>query len=283
MSGKEIREKQSNWLKLWEGAIKYRRGRSKTGFVKCKSIEDAISSHQNSKHCKMWLDTEDGALRFCWEIIENGKCIFKQTRGYYGFDTFHHNTHKLLKENQDFRNQYLGPLPVAYLKDGYNVITGAINFLYHFREEFYNALFAGDCVVMARVGSRLEAFSEISAAAFKAYNISSWGNGTLTVVNASLEGEPDLFELYIAPRVKGELMHSGVPGRPTSWSTLVEPYFMSRINSDKCENKITEEAQHLSNWLQEKHPEAHPIKPNSMENSIRKIYNEYKTGLLNKR
>ncbi len=72
---------------------------------------------------------------------------------------------------------------------------------------------------------------------------------------------------------------SGFPGRPTSWGHIVKPYFQERMKNKECETSVTNEGKHLSEWLEENHPNEPQALPRTIHNTIRAIYREYKSSL----
>jgi hypothetical protein len=68
---------------------------------------------------------------------------------------------------------------------------------------------------------------------------------------------------------------SGAPGAPSS-SHLVEAEFRRRINTDEIEQSLAKEAAVLSYWLAKTHPGLRPMRPKTIENSIRHLWREPK-------
>lgn len=64
---------------------------------------------------------------------------------------------------------------------------------------------------------------------------------------------------------------TGAPGRPGS-GHLIEEEFERRAASRAIEPTLSEQGRVLVDWLQETHPQVHPIKPRTVENMIRASY-----------
>ena len=90
------------------------------------------------------------------------------------------------------------------------------------------------------------------------------GNGAIWMCEdfrVSIQGRLESTEVVSEP------LRSGVAGRPTS-AHLIRQEFLRRVASnEKCTTK-TNEAKHISAWLEEHHPEMPPAKPKSIMNSM---------------
>lgn len=78
-----------------------------------------------------------------------------------------------------------------------------------------------------------------------------------------------------APGRDATLYRTGEPGRPGS-SHLVKREFQRQVEAGVILPTLREQSEDLANWLSEKHPDAHPIKPRTVENAIRSAYNAHR-------
>ena len=81
----------------------------------------------------------------------------------------------------------------------------------------------------------------------------------------------------VAPRTTTVTVsdRSGAPGAPSS-SHLVKAEFQRRIDTNEMKQSLAEEAEVLSYWLAKTHPGLRPMKPRTIENSIRDLWREHK-------
>jgi hypothetical protein len=75
------------------------------------------------------------------------------------------------------------------------------------------------------------------------------------------------------------LDRTGAAGRPTSMH-LIEREMRSRAANGHLALTLSEETEILSQWLSDAHPDMPPVKPKSMGNSLRGIYNDLKSKSL---
>jgi hypothetical protein len=96
------------------------------------------------------------------------------------------------------------------------------------------------------------------------------------------ENEPDqtggsamLAQSYEETGGASPIYSTGAPGRPSS-KHLVKPELRRRAENGLLLSTLTEEAGHLSRWLEETHPGAPPMTQKTIENSLRALYHSLK-------
>lgn len=83
--------------------------------------------------------------------------------------------------------------------------------------------------------------------------------------------EPTTGDLKLGEPASAVIYRTGAPGRPTS-TDLVIGELHARIADGQLEPTLAKQAQALSAWLAERHPQAAQLKPTSMENAIRNVW-----------
>lgn len=266
----------NNWIELWKGAILYRSHYKEGKFSDPISLENLMNICNNSKCFKLDFKEIDGTLGF---IPKNSKKHSQQSIiRRIGFDYFSLKRLEHAFQNPTILNHYFGEIDKNKETEALKALEGAWKFCNIIKNGFRNALNEGKCSIWARVGEQTAFYTQIPIDIFTNYKIKSWGvpnqRGKAIAV---LKGSPTLYAIQVALNIKEEMLRSGAPGRPSSWDNIVEPYFQKRMEKEECKNSISKEALYLSNWLSTKCPEAHQIKPKTMENKIRAQFRDYKT------
>jgi hypothetical protein len=195
---------QPRWLELWQGPLRFRATYERGQFGPGHSFED-INKHGlgRSKNRDIYTvrgDPGDGAIVIEWHVGLPGR---KRSESRYYDGHPKRELSNQLKDDRAFRKRYFGHLPAELRERAVGAYATAVTIREWLEQEFFNAVYEGQCEIWARIGSRVAPFSRISADVFRAHKVKCWGYGNPGAAWAELKGESSLFAIHVAPSAGG--------------------------------------------------------------------------------
>lgn len=198
-------EAKADWLELWQGPLNFRATYDKGKFGLGHSLErinqfgeeGATSGGRYVPIYSVRLDPDDGAIVIEWLVGLPGRQHPYQSLRYYHAG-LGRGLYTRLRDDADFRDQYLAQLPPDQRVRAVGAYATGISMREWAEREFFYAVHAGHCEIWARVGSKVAPFRRIPADIFRSFEIQEWGFGVPGGAWAKLEGAQPLYSIRVA-------------------------------------------------------------------------------------
>lgn len=249
---KTFDKKRINWLELWQGPFVFRASFHNGVYSQGHTLAEIESLGLERLHgiAQISLSAPEGAVVIDWiagprgsprrEALHTG--LSMEWVNQLGEATRRESAGQLSDDNK----KHLAVLTVV------SSIRACLE------REFRQAIDAGQCMIMARVGSRAAAaFTEIPPDVFRAYRVASWGHGVVGGARAEGENLPTLFSLCVRPLIGKKIISANEPVAPgkagrrpnAAWRDAVE--IVARLANDKKFARPLKRGQktQLEKWL----------------------------------
>ena len=201
------------WLEFWQAPLRYRatydRGKFGPGHSLAKISEYGQSGTNHEPIFRVHLDPDDAAIVIEWLVGLPGTKPPFQAERYFG-EGPGRGFYDRLRTDGALRHLKFSHIPAGLRERAIGAYAIAVSIREWVFREFLNSVHAGQCEIWARVGGRVAPFSRVPIDAFRAYRITSWGNGVPGGATAELEGEPKLYAIHVAPIVEPQIAEGSV-------------------------------------------------------------------------